>query len=131
MKADLKKSQILPTDLLHYKRLFRQYADFKFFNMNMLLRISNFMSLEPVTGFTTINNFLRIFRIQIPINARIVNRIAKVILVRELNMYFNRIRMEDEALGFDQLDQYTEEELDAMCFKRGIEIDKQTKKDKI
>jgi len=59
----MKKKQVLPIDLLQYKRLFKLYADFKFFNLNTLLKISNFMSLEPVTGFGTINNFLRLVRL--------------------------------------------------------------------
>jgi len=46
-------------------------------------------------------------------------------------MYFNRLRKEDEALSFDRLDQYSEDEINAMCFRRGIEIDSQNKKEKI
>ena len=45
-------------------------------------------------------------------------------------MYFARIRKEDESLSFDSLDNYSEEQIDAICFKRGIEIDKQTLKEK-
>lgn len=57
-------------------------------------------------------------------------QISKIFLVRELNMYFARIRKEDENLSFDSLDNYSEEQIDAICFKRGIEIDKQTLKEK-
>jgi hypothetical protein len=39
-------------------------------------------------------------------------------------MYFNRVRMEDEMLDFDVLSKYDEEKIDAICFKRGIVIDK-------
>jgi len=54
-----------------------------------------------------------------------------MLLVRELNMYFNRIRLEDESLPLNHLDDFTEEEIDAICFKRGIEIDRQTLKEKL
>ena len=77
------------------------------------------MSLEPVTGFNIINNILKLFRVQIPINAPIIGIISKMFLCRELNMYFSKLRKEDETLSFD-----------AICFKRGIEIDKQTLKAK-
>ena len=94
------------------------------------------MSLEPVTGFNIINNILGIFskvgiRIQIPIDAPGLNVISRMILARELNMYFQRIRREDEALNIHKLHEYNEEQIDAICFKRGIEIDKQSLDQKI
>mmetsp|Transcript_22003 Transcript_22003/g.34160 ORF Transcript_22003/g.34160 Transcript_22003/m.34160 type:complete len:165 (+) Transcript_22003:1177-1671(+) len=89
------------------------------------------MSLEPVTGFNTLNNILRLLRVQIPLDAPIVNKIAKMVLVRELNMYFTRIRKEDESLSFDRLDEFSEEVIDQICFRRGIEIDRQTKAEKV
>jgi hypothetical protein len=88
------------------------------------------MSLEPVTGFNIINNILKLFRAQIPINAPIINVISKQFLCKELNMYFSKLRKEDETLSFDQLDKFSEEQIDAICFKRGIEIDKQSLKSK-
>jgi hypothetical protein len=94
------------------------------------MRMANFMSLNPVTGFNIINNVLRIVKLEIPLNAPGIRIITKAILVRELKMYFARIRKEDESLSFVALDKYTEEEIDAICFKRGIEIDKQTLKQK-
>mmetsp|Transcript_22003 Transcript_22003/g.34159 ORF Transcript_22003/g.34159 Transcript_22003/m.34159 type:complete len:292 (+) Transcript_22003:289-1164(+) len=36
LKADMKKTEVLPTDLLHYKRLFKRYADFNFFDLHFL-----------------------------------------------------------------------------------------------
>lgn len=73
------------------------------------MRISNFMSLNPVTGLNIINNVLRIFKLEIPVNAPIINVFTKLLLVRELNMYFARIRKEDESLSFVSLDKYSEE----------------------
>lgn len=81
------------------------------------------MSLNPVTGLNIINNVLRIFKLEIPVNTPVINIFTKAILVRELRMYFSRIRKEDESLSFVSLDKYSEEEIDAICFKRGIEID--------
>ena len=81
------------------------------------------MSLEPVTGFNIINNLLGCIRLKIPIEAPGVNIISKILLTRELNMYFARIRKEDESLSFEMIDSFTEEEIDAICFKRGIDID--------
>jgi hypothetical protein len=42
-----------------------------------LQKIAHFMSLEPVTGFNIINNILKLFRVQIPINAPILGIISK------------------------------------------------------
>jgi hypothetical protein len=119
----LTKPKLLPTDLLQYKDIFRSYADFQYFTVDGLMRMANFMSLNPVTGFNIINNVLRIFKLEIPINAPGVRIITKTLLVRELKMYFARIRQEDVSLSFVSIDKYSEEEIDAICFKRGIEID--------
>jgi hypothetical protein len=58
------------------------------------------MSLNPVTGLNIINNILKIFKLQIPVSTPGLRIVTKAILVRELNMYFNRIRKEDETLSF-------------------------------
>ena len=101
--------------------------------MKELKLISQFMSLEPVTGFNLINNVIRLFslkRLEIPLEWPIVRHIAQLILTRELNMYFSRLRKEDEVLGFDEIKAFDEEQIDQICFKRGIEIDKQTLEEK-
>ena len=131
LKADLKKPQLLPTDLLQYKDIFKAYADFKYFEVDGLVKIANFMSLNPVTGLNILNNILGVIKLEIPVNTPVIRIFTKAILVRELNMYFARIRKEDESLSFDGLVNMKEEEIDAICFKRGIEIDKQTKKQKL
>lgn len=52
-------------------------------------------------------------------------------MVRELNLYFARLRREDEHLTFDMLNNVlTEEKIDKLCFVRGIDIN-QDIKDKI
>jgi hypothetical protein len=109
LKLALKKPKLLPTDLLQYKDIFKQYADFRYFSVDGLMKMANFMSLNPVTGFNIINNVLKIFKLEIPINAPVIRLLTKAILVRELNMYFARIRKEDESLSFVSLDKYSEE----------------------
>ena len=109
LKLALQKPKLLPTDLLQYKDIFRSYADFQYFSVDGLVRIANFMSLNPVTGLNIINNILRIFKLEIPVNTPVINIFTKAILVRELRMYFSRIRKEDESLSFVSLDKYSEE----------------------
>jgi hypothetical protein len=74
-----------------------------------LVKIANFMGLNPVTGFNIINNVLKIFKLELPLNTPGFRIITKAILVRELNMYFARIRKEDESLSFTSLDKFSEE----------------------
>lgn len=107
-------------------------------SVDTLKRVSHFMSLEPVTGFNIVNNILAIPaklggpKIYIPLDAPGINVIARVLMARELNMYFSRIRREDVPLSYDDLhEKYSEEEIDMICFRRGIEIDDHSKKEKI
>ena len=58
LKNILRLENVLPTDLLQFKALFQKYAKFKYFNPQSLLHIAHFLSLEPVTGLNTVNNFL-------------------------------------------------------------------------
>ena len=127
----MKKHGALPTDLLQYKEQFRRYADFKHFPVEGLRNISHFMGITPVTGVNIINNVLRITGKQIPVNAPVVRVIAKRLMVRELNMYFRRIRNYDVMYSFDNLMEFSDEEIDKLCFNRGIDIDNQDRKGKI
>ena len=72
-----------------------------------------FMSLQPVTGFNTINNVLKLFKLEIATDgsSRIpgATLIQKFFLVRELRLYFNMIRKNDEYLSFDDIDKLPEE----------------------
>ena len=77
--------------------------------MRELQKIAHFMSLQPVTGFNIINNILKIFKVQIPLDLPVIRLISQALLVRELNMYFNRIRKEDESLSFEGINSFTEE----------------------
>jgi len=69
------------------------------------------MSLNPVTGLNTINNILRAVKVRIPIEAPIIRIFTKMILTRELTLYFNRLRREDEVMSFEQVEKFSEEEL--------------------
>lgn len=124
---DIRTGWILPTDLLSYKEVFRRYCDFKYFNLKLLQRSAYFMCLEPVTGFNIINNVLKIIRLKIPLDLPIISFIAKQFIARELNMYFSRLRKEDEYLNFEILNNMKEEDLDKLCFVRGIDINQDIK----
>ena len=47
-------------------------------------------------------------------------------MVRELNLYFTRLRKEDELMSFEQIEKFNEEELNFICYRRGIEIQNKT-----
>ena len=88
------------------------------------------MGLEPVTGFNIINNFLKVFRVQIPIQGQGVKVLTQFILRRELRMYFTKIRNEDELINMETLNKFTEAEIDKLCFRRGISLN-QSRKEKV
>ena len=121
---------MLPTDLLKYREIFHRYCQGKHFKVEALQKIAYFMSLEPITGVNILNNILGIFKINIPATTPGVRVISKYLLIREINMYFNKIRKEDQLISFDTLNILSEEEIDKLCFMRGIEINKQSLKKK-
>lgn len=89
------------------------------------------MSLNPVTGLNTINNILRVAKVKIPIDAPVVKYLTRMILTRELNLYFNKLRKEDELMSFEHVENYSEEELNLICYRRGIEISNKTYEQKM
>jgi hypothetical protein len=80
-------------------------------DVNTLMHIAHFMGLNPVTGLNIINNFLRIFKQKIPIDAPVIKFLTQKILTRSLNLYFNKLRKQDEMMSFEQLDKFSDEEL--------------------
>ena len=74
-----------------------------------LQHIAHFMSLNPVTGVNTLNNVLRLFKVKIPVDGPIIKYITKILLTRELNLYFGKIRKEDELMSFENIDKFSEE----------------------
>lgn len=87
-----------------------------------MLHIAHFMSLNPVTGLNTINNLLKPFKLKIPIDAPVIKLLTKRIITRELNLYFRRLRDEDVLMSFEKLENLNEQELNFICYRRGIEI---------
>ena len=52
--------------------------------------MANFMSVRPVTGLNTLNNILRLVRLPaVPVDAPVLRLIAKMLVVREMNMLFS------------------------------------------
>lgn len=131
LKHILRSENVLPTDLLQFRELFQRYADFRFFEPQVLLHIAHFMSLNPITGINTINNILRAFKVKIQIDAPVFRYLTKFVLTRELDLYFRRLRKEDELMSFESLDKFSESELDLTCFQRGIEIKDRSREQKI
>lgn len=117
---------MLPTDLLQFRQLFQKYAQFRFFDPKTLLHIAHFMSLNPVTGLNTINNLLNPIKVKIPIDAPVIKYLTRMIITRELNLYFRRLRDEDVLMSFEKVDKFTEEELNFIAIRRGIEVQDKT-----
>lgn len=80
------------------------------------------MSLNPVTGLNTINNLLKPLKVKIPIDAPVIKYLTRMIITRELNLYFNRLRQEDVLMSFEKLENMSEDELNSLSYRRGIEI---------
>ena len=109
----------MPSDLLKYKKIFKRYANLKLMDVETLRKIAHFMSLEPITGFNIINNLLGVLtfkKLKVPLDAPGINIVTHFFLVRELKLYFAKLRKEDESLSFAKLDNFTEEEIDLICF---------------
>jgi hypothetical protein len=100
---------VLPTELLTYRNIFQKYGEFKYMPVKSLMHVAHFMGLQPVTGLNTINNLLKYTKLNIPLDAPVVKIFTKLMLVRELNLYFMKIRKEDESLSFEDLDNFSEE----------------------
>ena len=129
--AILRQEDSLPTDFLQYRNMFKKYANFNNFDTKNLIHMANFMSISPVTGFNTINNIIKWGGKQIQVDGPIAGHIAKRIVARELNMLFRQLRKEDLLLGFENLDAFSDRELDKICFRRGINIHDQNRKQKM
>ena len=58
------------------------------FKTKSLVHMAHFMSISPVTGLNTLNNILRLFKVQIPIDAPVIHKMTQILVARELNMLF-------------------------------------------
>jgi hypothetical protein len=126
----IKDEDSLPTDFLQFRHIMRRYAKFTMFETKQLVHMAHFMSVQPVTGLNTLNNILRFTGSQIRVDLPFIKEITRLIVSRELNMLFEQIRREDMILSFEDLDAFTEEEMDKICFRRGISIDQSFKERK-
>ena len=89
------------------------------------------MCLNPITGLNILNNILKVIKVKIPIDAPGIKHMTKMILTRELNMYFSKLRKEDEKMSFEALDKFTDQELNMMCLRRGIAFEDKSKEQKL
>ena len=112
----MKQEHFLPTDLLEFRQEFTRYGQFRMFRTKSLMHMAHFMSIEPVTGLNTINNILRLFKTQIPVDAPIVSIMTNMLVARELNMLFNKLRRDDLLLDMEDLDNYPEDQITKICF---------------
>ena len=106
----------MPTDLLKFRTIFAKYGDFRFMDIPTLMLIADFMSTTPATGLNTINNILRFFKLRIPIEARGIRFFTQKIITRSMNLYFSKLRQEDELISFESVQNFSDEELNRICF---------------
>jgi hypothetical protein len=127
--VDTKKA--MNTELLKFKHLFTKYADFKHFKVTTLLEFSQFMGLAPITGLNTINNILSFLGLRVDVKNKYISWMTKIILTRELRMFFRKIRREDSYLYWEKAESLEESKLDSICIERGIEIVNRPKEAKL
>ena len=130
-KSNQRAKDIMFTILLRYKHLFTKYADFKHFRPSTLHQMAQFMGLNPITGLNTINNLLSFFGAKIDIENPYVKWFTKIILRRELKLFFRKIRREDSYLSMEAVNSFPESKLDSILIERGIEITNRTKEQKL
>ena len=80
------------------------------------------MGVVPSTGLNTINNILKLAKVQIPVDGPIVSYMTSFLVAREMNMLFRQLRREDRTLNFEDLDELPEDLIDKICYKRGINL---------
>lgn len=124
-------TELMPTDLLKYKHIFRKHASFKHFRVTTLREMAYFMGLNPVTGLNTINNILSFVGVNIKIDNPYVKWLTKLILRRELTLFFRKIRREDTYLSMENMREFPDSKLDSILLERGIDFVNLTKEQKL
>jgi len=71
--------------------------------------MAHFMSISPVTGLNTINNILRLFKVSVDVELPVIRVMTQILVARELNMYFSRLRQEDLLLDLEDIDSFDEQ----------------------
>ena len=89
--------------------------------------MAHFMSVKPVTGLNTINNLLRLFKKEIPVDAPVIKHFTKFLVARELKLLFSRMRKEDVHIDFEGLEDFSDDDVINFCFKRGINVNQSIK----
>lgn len=138
----IRSKSALPTDLLQYRFLFKKYGSFRRFETKHLVLMSHFMSHEPITGLKTLNNIVTMpfnliykltkYRIKFELkhdSNRVLSTYAKYFIVRDLQLFFSRLRNEDQLISaeLDVLEKFPPEFIQKICFERGIQIDQPIK----
>ena len=131
LKKLIRSEEILPTDLLNYRIIFKKYGDFNYSDTHTLQHISHFLGLTPVTGLNTINNILSMVRLNIPVHSRVVSWMTRRMMLRSLNLYFRKLRRDDALISFETIEKFDEAVVDKLCFERGIMIEDVTREQKI
>lgn len=67
-----------------------------YFNVNMLMRVAHFFGVTPTTGLNTINNLSsKILKRSIDVTNPYVSWFTRPIMVKQIKLYFSRLRNED------------------------------------
>ena len=98
------------------------YLDFKYHDVNELKSMARFFGMTPMTGLNTFNNLIKRTNRKVSADHWSIHWITQRIALRQMNVHFRRIRREDTIIDSENLDSYTEEEINSICIQRGIEV---------
>lgn len=122
LRRIFKENDCLTTDLLAYRKIFQVYINFRYAPTKVLMTICNMMSLQPITGLNTINNLLKFFKLEIPIDHPSVEWMTRRFLFREYSLYMKKLRRDDSYLKFEEIEELDEPTLNRLCFERGLPV---------
>jgi LETM1 and EF-hand domain-containing protein 1 len=131
LKSLLKDPEVLTTDLLEYRELFAKYLTFRHVPPKTILLACNLLSLQPVTGLNSINNLLKFFKTEIPVDSPSISWFTKLILHREFTLYMRKLRQDDSMIRFQEIENMDDPTLNRVCFERGIPISIFTRNQKL
>lgn len=91
-----------------------------------------FLGQTPCTGFNSLNNLLLFLRLPtVNPEAPFIRHITKFFLIRQLRVACHILRKQDTKLSIEDLSKYPEQEIDQICFNRGIRTKGKSLKKKI
>ena len=121
----LSGEESLPTNLLEFRFIFRKYGNFRNFKNPALLNIAKFMGQEPITGLNFLNSLLKMVRLRtLDPCGEWLQHYSRLFLLRQINLIFNRLRVEDQMLSAEDISKIHENILAKICLDRGIDLDK-------